>query len=583
MKKNLLLFIALFICTLVFPALIPNTCFAQAPQKMSYQSVIRNAAGALVGSATVGIRISILQGSVTGSAVFVETHATSTNVNGLASIEIGGGTTVSGSMAGINWSAGPYFILTETDPSGGVAYTVAGTRELLSVPYALYSANSSTAGPAGPTGPTGLQGITGPGAGATGATGNTGANGLTGPTGNLGATGNTGANGLTGPTGNTGATGPSGGNGTNGVTGNTGSTGPSGGPAGPTGPTGAMGNTGNTGSTGLLSPGTVAGNTTYWNGSQWVTNSSNIFNNGGNIGIGTTTPVQIFHVRKNLGNIGVDNIGELHVDRDNNTRSAGVIVSEATVSRWHYGMLAATNAFTIYDVPNATRRFLIDAASGNVGIGSIGPDRRLDVLDNINPQLRLTQTDNVTYADYQMTAAGDMVMNVDGVSNQLVLDNAGTVIVGSNTPAIAALNPYFEVQGNYGLREPLFIFDNRSAAAFTNGGNISFGGYTNGTNLLSAARFGQLVITKENNIADNTTGAFVILVNNGTNTLNQTARFTVLGSSGYVGIGTTAPTSSLQVMGLPVFFNNAAAIAGSLTPGAFYRSGGDPDVVCVVH
>jgi hypothetical protein len=52
---------------------------------------------------------------------------------------------------------------------------------------------------------------------------------------------------------------------------------------------------------------------------------------------------------------------------------------------------------------------------------------------------------------------------------------------------------------------------------------------------------------------------------------------------GNVGIGTTTPTSKLHVVGLAVFANNAAAVAGGLTAGAFYRTGGDPDVVCVVH
>ncbi len=34
---------------------------------------------------------------------------------------------------------------------------------------------------------------------------------------------------------------------------------------------------------------------------------------------------------------------------------------------------------------------------------------------------------------------------------------------------------------------------------------------------------------------------------------------------------------------LPVYADNAAAIAGGLVAGNFYRTGSDPDTVCVVH
>ena len=58
------------------------------------------------------------------------------------SIEIGAGALVSGSMTTIDWSKGPYFIHTETDPTGGTNYTITGTSELLSVPYALHAATA---------------------------------------------------------------------------------------------------------------------------------------------------------------------------------------------------------------------------------------------------------------------------------------------------------------------------------------------------------------------------------------------------------------------------------------------------------
>jgi hypothetical protein len=111
---------------------------------MSYQAVIRNSSNALITSTPVGMQISILQGSSNGTAVYVETQTPSTNANGLVSLEIGTGTIVTGTFAGINWAAGPYFIKTETDPTGGTAYTIAGTNELMSVPYALFSAAAGT-------------------------------------------------------------------------------------------------------------------------------------------------------------------------------------------------------------------------------------------------------------------------------------------------------------------------------------------------------------------------------------------------------------------------------------------------------
>lgn len=113
--------------------------YAQTPQKMSYQSVIRNNSGVLVTNINVGIKISILQGNISGTVVYSETHLVLTNTNGLASLEIGGGNVVSGNFATVNWSNGPYFVKTEIDTTGGTNYTISGTSQLLSVPYALLS------------------------------------------------------------------------------------------------------------------------------------------------------------------------------------------------------------------------------------------------------------------------------------------------------------------------------------------------------------------------------------------------------------------------------------------------------------
>ncbi len=121
--------------TLLMVSIFTVGVFSQASENMSYQAVIRDAGNALVTSHTVGMRITILQDSPTGTVVYTETQTPTTNINGLVSIEIGGGA----GFVAIDWSDGPYFIKTETDPTGGTSYTIVGTSQLLSVPYSLYS------------------------------------------------------------------------------------------------------------------------------------------------------------------------------------------------------------------------------------------------------------------------------------------------------------------------------------------------------------------------------------------------------------------------------------------------------------
>ncbi len=116
---------------------------AQVPQRMSYQAVIRNANNTLLSQQMIGVRISILQTDTAGPAVYIETHYTKTNLNGLMTLQIGGGLKFFGDFESINWSTGRYFVKTETDPDGGSDYRITGYSELLSVPYALFSGGQS--------------------------------------------------------------------------------------------------------------------------------------------------------------------------------------------------------------------------------------------------------------------------------------------------------------------------------------------------------------------------------------------------------------------------------------------------------
>ena len=121
-----------FMAALLMAAML----FAQSPQQMSYQAVVRDNNNNLITNTMVGIRISILQNSI---PVYVETQKPITNSNGLITIAFGGET----GFDAIDWSNGPFFIKSEIDPKGGNNYTITGTSQLMSVPYAFHAQTAS--------------------------------------------------------------------------------------------------------------------------------------------------------------------------------------------------------------------------------------------------------------------------------------------------------------------------------------------------------------------------------------------------------------------------------------------------------
>ncbi len=225
--------------TLISAVILSASLQAQAPQKMSYQSVIRGTNNALVIEKLVGVRVSIIQGSEFGASVYVETHNPTTNTNGLASLSIGTGKILTGEFSKIDWSKGPYFVKTETDIEGGNNYLLTSVSELMSVPYALYAANSQP-GPKGDKGDIGSEGPQGP----------KGDIGLTGPQGEKGQSG---VQGLKGDKGDVGAQGPIGLTGPQGLKGDKGDVGAQG-PIGLTGPQGLKGDKGDVGAQGPIGP-----------------------------------------------------------------------------------------------------------------------------------------------------------------------------------------------------------------------------------------------------------------------------------------------------------------------------------------
>ena len=135
MKKQIL--------TVVSLLLLGFNAIAQAPGNFNYQVVIRDASSTILNNQAVGIQIAILQGSPSGTSVYLETHALSTNTYGLVNLAIGSGTTTD-DFSVIDWGNGPYFIQTAVDITGGTTYSVIGVSQLISVPYALYAETSGS-------------------------------------------------------------------------------------------------------------------------------------------------------------------------------------------------------------------------------------------------------------------------------------------------------------------------------------------------------------------------------------------------------------------------------------------------------
>jgi len=309
------------------------TGFAQTPQKMNYQGVARDNGGNVLTNQNVGLRLSILSGSISGTVEYSETLTAATNDFGLFNVQLGGGSIVSGSFSGIDWGSNSHFVKVEMDASGGTSYTLMGTSQLLSVPYALYAENSGTPGPAGPTG----------------------------------------------------ATGP----------------------------------------TGLLSSGASAGNTPYWNGSSWVVNSSNIYNNGGNVGIGITSPQAELEIRNGALRVssGTNSYGNI-----NYVGSGG---GGLTLNSWENGVGSwADMSFQT----NGTTRLFVES-QGNVGVGTTSPSAVFHV-----------STSNSEIARFESSGASNWISLYQGTSRKGILWSNNDDIVLRSDASVGDLR--FQTNGN---------------------------------------------------------------------------------------------------------------------------------------
>ena len=547
------------IYSIVAGLLLTASVFAQAPQKMSYQAVIRDNNNALITSKPVGMRISIIQGSVFGAAVYVETQTPSTNANGLVSLEIGTGTVITGTFASINWAAGPYFIKTETDPTGGTVYTISGTNELMSVPYALFSANG-TPGPIGLTGATGPQGpigLTGPQGlkgdkGDIGATGPQGLQGLKGDKGDIGATG---PQGLKGDKGDIGATGPQGLQGLKGDKGDIGATGPQG-PIGLTGPQGLKGDKGDIGATGPQGLQGLKGDKgdkgdigatgpqgpiglTGPQGPIGLTGATGSAGTNGANGKNTLAKTTAEVAGANCATGGVKM--EYGLDANNNgTLDAGEVNASLTkyicngadgkTNAWNLTGNSETNPTTnfigttdvkdlVFKTKNIER--LRVTSTGNIGVGSNVPDYTLTIKDsgNVKPFGIIDQSNNKRF---EVDVENDIMANYSNIRiDAFPLDASSQVkfrfLRNTNTTGPKSIE---FLRGNNTTQVSALIgIDGLNSYFQNHGGNFGIG---------TSSPIGKLHVNNDINGSDS---SFVV-----TNT-------------GKVGIGTSLPQSNLEVIG----------------------------------
>ena len=406
-----------------------NNLVAQSPNGFNYQAIARDATGAILPNRSVSIRFTLTNG-LGGIIVYQEAHQITTNQFGLFTLNVGSGSPEIGDFSTIDWSTTQGWLQVAMDTEGGSSFVDMGTSQLLSVPYALYA----SAGNQGPKGDTGEQG----------------------------------------PPGETGAAGAEG-------------------PPGQQGPPGEQGLPGIQGPPGFLTSGSEPGNTPYWNGTEWVVNSSNIFNNGGDIGINTETPEGQLHIK------GDSNVSQLVIDA-NNPQSANTPLIRMRKSTGEDIMWVhsddPTNVFLGRGAGAANKWY--EGAIHNTYVG------------------RDAAFNNTTGHNNTVVGCGALSSNTEGNFNTMVgMDAAKMNTIGSNNTAtgysaLFANTSGFEntADGAHALRQNTIGFTNTASgfsALFNNtmgSNNTAIGGYS----LFSNTEGSQNVAIGANSLYSNTTG-----------------------------------------------------------------------------
>jgi hypothetical protein len=122
------------VLSILFVIAFYSTGYAQKPESILYQVVVKNLSGEILASKGVALKVSIISDNPSGPVVYTEFHDLTTDKKGVASINIGTGNNRLGNISSIDWGEGTYFIRVETDIAGNHVYNELCTTQLLTVP-----------------------------------------------------------------------------------------------------------------------------------------------------------------------------------------------------------------------------------------------------------------------------------------------------------------------------------------------------------------------------------------------------------------------------------------------------------------
>ena len=116
------------------------SAFAQT-EGINFQGVARNAAGEVLVSQKISLRLSVVLGSESGAVAYVETRLATTNPQGVFAVVVGDGNVISktGNFSSIDWGTASKFIKVEMDPNAGNNFLMMGTSRMQAVPFAFYA------------------------------------------------------------------------------------------------------------------------------------------------------------------------------------------------------------------------------------------------------------------------------------------------------------------------------------------------------------------------------------------------------------------------------------------------------------